>query len=161
MACKIATIHLRLGMSIVVIFSFLKYILEAYFLSLVGFDGIYGPPSYIRRFVGEDALLMWNTTNHSIIRSAIFGLSKDGMPDPQFINVNTLTGKVNYNPKMPRRYYGRVEFIGKLTAGHAWFIISNLQINDSNEYIARITVDASTVKSHIVRLVVLEARKGS
>lgn len=102
---------------------------------------------------------MWNTTSRSAIKSAIFGLSKEGMADPQFINVNMLTGKVHYNPNINKTYYGRVDFVGNLTAGWAWFIIKNLQVNDTNEYLARITVDVDTVKSYTVKLQVRKSNE--
>ena len=114
--------------------------------------------SSVLSFVGQNVTLMWNTTNNKPIKSAIFGISHEGLADPQFINVNTLTGKVHYNPKMCEAYAGRMDFVGELASGLAWFRIKNLQLNDTNEYLARITVDVDKVKSYTVRLTVRQPK---
>ncbi|XP_031560036.1 uncharacterized protein LOC116296189 [Actinia tenebrosa] len=114
-------------------------------------DNILWLPS-VEGFVGDNVTLMWNSTNNRSIKSAVFGLSKQGMADPQFINVNTLTGKVHHNFNISKAYAWRVDFVGNLVAGRAWFIIKNLQLNDTNEYLARITIDVDTVRSYTVKL---------
>ena len=104
--------------------------------------------------MGGDVIFKWNTTNGTEILSAVWGIRQGDTPDPQFINVNALTG----NPiisDLPQQYNGRVDFVGNLTQGHAWFVIRNLNMNDTNDYIARISEDdVSKLRSYPVRLIV-------
>ncbi|XP_031555118.1 uncharacterized protein LOC116292027 [Actinia tenebrosa] len=74
------------------------------------------------------------------------------MADPQFINMNTINGKT-ISPSLPKPYTGRVDFVGNLSQGHAWFVIKNLTSNDTDVYIARISYgDVSELQSYSVEL---------
>jgi len=53
------------------------------------------------------------------------------------------------------RYYGRVSFVGNLTAGHAWFKLSNLTIQDSNDYAIEIRGQDHSQELHTTSLIVL------
>ncbi|XP_031574438.1 uncharacterized protein LOC116308193 [Actinia tenebrosa] len=54
-------------------------------------------------------------------------------------------------------YAGRVSFVGDLSKGQAWFKITNLNINDTNQYMARIAIqDASDYKYVPVQLTVIQ-----
>ena len=85
-------------------------------------------PSHKLLVTGENAILMWNTTDGKRILSATWGLRNGNIADPQFINVNAMTGLVRFNAKMDPRYDGRVDFIGDIKQGHAWFVLSNVTI---------------------------------
>jgi hypothetical protein len=113
--------------------------------------------------VGEDAKFMWNTTDGKSILTVTLGLFKDGVPDPQFINVNSLTGRViiTYNQNLSQlNYVGRVKFIGNLKEGHAWFILMDLILNDTNKYVARIGNGDHEVLLKSVELHVKEKKPG-
>jgi hypothetical protein len=59
---------------------------------------------------------------------------------------------------MHPRYTGRVDFTGNLADGHAWFVIKNLDVNDTNEYIAIISDHVSRVLPYPVHLQVVRKR---
>ncbi|XP_031551361.1 uncharacterized protein LOC116288681 [Actinia tenebrosa] len=106
----------------------------------------------LQDLVGNDVIFKWNTTDGREILSAVWGLGNGQMADPQFINVNTKTGKT-ISPSLPKPYTGRVDFVGNLSQGHAWFVIKNLTSNDTAEYIARISDgDVSELHSYSVEL---------
>jgi hypothetical protein len=113
-------------------------------------------PTLLKRYEGENALFLWNTTDNKKIMLVGWGLRKGNHAYPWFISVNSYDRKVNFNLDMDPRYIGRVKFIGNLTVGHAWFVITNLNINDTNEYIASISDNAKRVIPYPVRLEVKE-----
>ncbi|XP_031552313.1 uncharacterized protein LOC116289506 isoform X2 [Actinia tenebrosa] len=117
-------------------------------------------PTHIRCSIGEDASFMWNTTDQKEILSARWGIRKGSIPDPQFISVNGCNGKVHLNKDIDATLKKRVEFIGNLTIGRAWFVLKNLTVNDTNEYIASISDDVSRFLPYPVRVMVAEKDKG-
>ncbi|XP_031556677.1 uncharacterized protein LOC116293394 [Actinia tenebrosa] len=117
-------------------------------------------PTHIKGYIGEDASFMWNTTDQKKILSASWGIRKGTIPDPQFISVNSYNGRMTKNKDIGDTLKRRVEFLGNLTIGRAWFVLKNLTINDTNEYIASISDDESSDLPHYVRLVVAEKEKG-
>ncbi|XP_031556086.1 uncharacterized protein LOC116292878, partial [Actinia tenebrosa] len=116
-------------------------------------NSIYSP-SDIEGSIGEDALFMWNTTEQNEILAVSWGIRKGNIPDPQFINTNKYDGKVNINEDIDAALKKRVEFIGNLTIGRAWFVLKNLTVNDTNEYIASISDELSSALPYYVRLMV-------
>jgi hypothetical protein len=122
-------------------------------------------PNSITRNVGQDALFLWNTTNGNTILAAKWGLfkTKGAAPDPQFIQTDVLSNAPSFGSALDSTassYKGRVDFIGNLSAGHAWFKISNLIRSDTNQYVAGIrekgignyvyyTTDLTVIGKHV------------
>ncbi|XP_031553185.1 uncharacterized protein LOC116290324 isoform X2 [Actinia tenebrosa] len=102
---------------------------------------------------------MWNTTDQKEILAVSWGIRKGNIPDPQFISVNGYHGRVTKNKDIGDTLKRRVEFIGNLKIGRAWFVLKNLTVNDTNEYIASISDDVSYDIPYYVRLTV--AKKGA
>ncbi|XP_031555282.1 uncharacterized protein LOC116292159 [Actinia tenebrosa] len=102
---------------------------------------------------------MWNTTDRKEILSVSWGIRKGNIPDPQFISVNGYHRRVTKNKDIGETLKRRVGFIGNLTMGRAWFVLKNLIVNDTNEYIASISDDVSRVLPYYVRLNVTEKEK--
>ncbi|XP_031553184.1 uncharacterized protein LOC116290324 isoform X1 [Actinia tenebrosa] len=97
---------------------------------------------------------MWNTTDQKEILAVSWGIRKGNIPDPQFISVNGYHGRVTKNKDIGDTLKRRVEFIGNLKIGRAWFVLKNLTVNDTNEYIASISDDVSYDIPYYVRLTV-------
>lgn len=83
---------------------------------------------------------MWNSTNRHRILEAKWGLLSDGLVNPQFIYVD-----ISNNPiistdldRTAPRYKGRVHWVGDISEGHVWFKLTNLTLNDTNQYVAGI-----------------------
>ncbi|XP_031555697.1 uncharacterized protein LOC116292496 isoform X2 [Actinia tenebrosa] len=116
-------------------------------------------PKHINGSIGEDALFMWNTTDRKEILAVSWGIRKGNIPDPQFISVDGYHRRVTKNKDIGETLKRRVEFLGNLTMGRAWFVLKNLTVNDTNEYIASISDDESSDIPYCVRLNVTEKRK--
>lgn len=82
---------------------------------------------------------MWNITNGRIIEVR-FGLLQDGLMKPQLAYMSDGYGPVFGidSDADVSRYKGRLSFVGDLSKGHAWFKIANLNIQDTNQYVAAI-----------------------
>ncbi|XP_031555416.1 uncharacterized protein LOC116292276 [Actinia tenebrosa] len=102
---------------------------------------------------------MWNTTDQKEILAVSWGIRKGNIPDPQFISVNGYNGRVYINENIGDTLKRRVEFLGNLTIGRAWFVLKNLTVNDTNEYIASISDDVSRVLPYYAHLMVAEKGK--
>jgi len=101
----------------------------------------------LHKRTGEDVVLKW--TSVTPIQYA-----KWGTKNTVFIVVDSSV--VHLNPALANtRYYGRVSFVGNLTAGHAWFKISNLTIRDSDGYAVQIREQGYIEASLTTSLVVL------
>jgi hypothetical protein len=84
---------------------------------------------------------MWNSTNGNRILEARWGLTSNGLVKPLFMFIDTSSNNPIFSSALDgsaSRYKGRVSWVGNLTAGHAWFKITNLIISDTNEYAASI-----------------------
>jgi hypothetical protein len=144
--------------------SIYQYIFLRIFIAVLG--EILIPKETLVRNVGQDAKIMFNTTHGNSILAAKFGLDggKD-YPDPKLITVIDKNGteKPYYsdldNP-VAASYKERVSFFGNLKKGHAWFLIQNLTINDTNQYQANIREDSSGDygKKITVNLIVKEGK---
>lgn len=110
-----------------------------YFLFFVClFDNaVLGATNPLIRNVGQDVVFMWNRSRQSI-DEVRWGFVKDGMINPQliyinrFVNVPILSNALNTSAAS--KYKGRVHYVGDLNAGRAWFKVTNLTIDDSDEY---------------------------
>jgi hypothetical protein len=94
-----------------------------------------GDISLIRN-VGEDVVFMWNKTSGSI-KSVRWGLLNNGLVDPLFIYKSSFSNATLFGSALDTTassYKGRVSWVGDLSAGQAWFKITNLIINDTNQY---------------------------
>lgn len=87
---------------------------------------------------------MWNTTSGNNILSVTWGLlgsdAKTITPQIIYISIRT-NGPVLFTDNANSaavRYKGRVSWVGDLNAGHAWFKLTNLTLNDTNQYAASI-----------------------
>ncbi|KAK3743978.1 hypothetical protein QZH41_001756 [Actinostola sp. cb2023] len=107
--------------------------------------------------VGGNATFLWNNTGS--ILEAKWGLY-DRMNDlvtPYFITVSILIpgDGVEFSSDLDgvaSRYKNRVHFIGNIAQGHAWFVITNLSLSDTNEYAARIGELGSSSQNFPVKL---------
>jgi len=101
--------------------------------------------------VGGSTTFLWTTTGTKILE-AKWGLY-DRMNDlvsPRFITVSILIPGDGVDissdlDNVASRYKNRVHFIGNISQGHAWFVITNLSLDDSNTYAARIREDGAGV----------------
>jgi hypothetical protein len=111
-------------------------------------------PKNLTQYAGEDVKIMFNTTLGNFILAANLGLEGDReCPDPKFITVIIANQSVTANQSVAcssdlnvskaASYKGRVNSIGNLTKGQAWFEITNLTMNDTNRYLACIREDSS------------------
>ena len=89
---------------------------------------------------GKDVVFKWNTTNRILVVNwGITNLTASENVAPKFIYAD-ISGAVNIQPGVASTSYnGRVSFVGNLTAGRAWFKITNLIASDTNTYAAEIT----------------------
>ncbi|KAK3751110.1 hypothetical protein QZH41_016237, partial [Actinostola sp. cb2023] len=95
--------------------------------------------------VGGNATFLWTTTGTKILE-AKWGLYDNvkGPVWPSFIIVDS--SGVVFNSELDKvapRYKNRVHFIGNISQGHAWFVITNLSLDDSNTYAAKILEDGA------------------
>ncbi|XP_031564767.1 uncharacterized protein LOC116300128 isoform X2 [Actinia tenebrosa] len=100
-------------------------------------------PGLLTREVGQDVVFMFNATNIEVVNWGI----RDG-------NTNNLKqGLINYNIadgiQLDKKinstsYAGRVSFVGDMSKGQAWFKITNLNINDTNQYMALIATQGAS-----------------
>ncbi|XP_031569747.1 uncharacterized protein LOC116304196 [Actinia tenebrosa] len=94
-------------------------------------------PSQLTREVGQDVVFMINSTAMS---EATWGV-RDGDTNylnPRLYRVLSSFGEFPDTKINSTSYAGRVSFVGNLSKGHAWFKISNLNISDTNQYMALI-----------------------
>ena len=132
----------------------------SFFDTVTSIEGpIEGPP-YINGHIGEDAFFLWNTTDKGKIFSASWGIRKGSIAEPWYINVNVHNNRVDKNKDMEEALGKRTEFIGDLNNGCAWFVLKNLSFSDTNEYIASISRDGTTVRPYNVTLKVREKKRG-
>lgn len=122
------------------------------------FSGISNPVD-ITKTLGGEAKFFWNTTTGASILEAKWGLFDGSGVFPVFIIVNTKKpGVIQYNPSLntsqASRYRNRVDFIGNISAGQAWFVLTNLLANDTNEYAANIKESGVAFKLLRVKLTV-------
>lgn len=91
---------------------------------------------------------MWNTTNGNGLLSVEWGLlDSSGSIKPQFIYISARTNRPVLQPDLDNtaiRYKGRVSWVGNLNAGHAWFKITNLTLQDTKTYAAEIRVQGES-----------------
>ena len=101
---------------------------------------------------------MWNTTDQRKILSVRWGIRKGNIAEPWYISVNVYNNKVNKDEYLEEAFRNRIEFIGDLKKGRAWFKLKNLTVNDTNEYIASISDNVTRDMPYYVRLEVKEKR---
>ena len=100
-------------------------------------------PVFVTREIGQDVVFMSNITNILVFKWGIRDGNTDGLIqgfiryDKGIIDAIIMDEKLNSSS-----YAGRVSFVGDLTKGHAWFKITNLNINDTNQYMANIYIAA-------------------
>lgn len=98
-------------------------------------------PGSLTAFRTESVIFKWNTTDGTGLEEAKWGVYRRFENDifPHFITASK--NGLTYNPSLNnglRWYKGRVFFVGNMTKGQAWFKITNLELNDTQEYGARI-----------------------
>lgn len=114
----------------------------------------------ITRNVGEFADFLWNASVTPIVGSQ-WGLvdpSGYNAPKPLFISI-VFGENVSFSNDLDtvvKSYKNRVHFIGNLSIGRAWFRITDLNINDTNQYRATIQENLQPMLSFTVFLKVLE-----
>lgn len=111
-------------------------------------------PKELNHSVGDTAHFRWSTNDNSTISSATWGIKNANIADPQFINVDITSSKVNLNSDLEPSLRNRVFFVGDLKKGHAWFTLKNVTVNDTKVYIAVIGDDAWNVIPYPVVLTV-------
>ncbi|XP_031564764.1 uncharacterized protein LOC116300126 isoform X3 [Actinia tenebrosa] len=94
-------------------------------------------PGPLTREVGQDVVFMINSTAMS---EATWGVRDGDSNDlnPRLYRVFNPGSAFPDTKINSTSYAGRVSFVGDLTKGQAWFKITNLNINDTNQYNARI-----------------------
>ncbi|XP_031552619.1 uncharacterized protein LOC116289829 [Actinia tenebrosa] len=103
-------------------------------------------PASITREEGEDAVFMFNT-NTSILEAA-WGI-RDGDTNNHKLVLMTVDKRFGAHTTSNADYAGRVYFVGDLSKGQAWFKITNLNINDTNNYMAKIRVHGTSFYKYI------------
>ncbi|XP_031552746.1 uncharacterized protein LOC116289936 [Actinia tenebrosa] len=88
----------------------------------------------LRREKGEDAVFMFNT-NTSIL-DVSWGIRDGNTSRFKLVLIAKDTSSEKLTPNAD--YAERVSFVGNLTKGQAWFKITNLNIHDTNQYMAEI-----------------------
>ena len=111
----------------------------SYIFVLLVVSTVIGPTNLYSN-VGQNAYFLWNTTGNHILATT-WGLHSQRVK-LVLITVNFIT---HYSSAS--RYKGRVEYIGNLSLGHAWFILKNLNVDDTNEYVAQI-LEGGTSRSY-------------
>ena len=119
----------------------------SYIFFLLVVSTVIGPTNLYGN-VGQNAYFLWNTTGNNIIVTT-WGLYDSSLQaaKPSFISVDFRTSVPEYSIDLDStasRYKGRVEYIGSLSLGRAWFILKNLNVDDTNEYVAEIRESGST-----------------
>ncbi|XP_031569745.1 uncharacterized protein LOC116304193 [Actinia tenebrosa] len=123
-------------------------------------------PGLLTREVGQDVVFIVNATNIVAVNWGI----RDG-------NTNNLKqGLINYNKadgiQLDKKinstsYAGRVSLVGDLSKGQAWFKITDLNINDTNQYMAQIFTQGSSdyeyviMQLHVIMLLTATPRQTS
>ncbi|XP_031574436.1 uncharacterized protein LOC116308191 [Actinia tenebrosa] len=109
----------------------------------------------LTREVNKDVVFMFTTNTSTNITEAVWGI-RDGDTSNfklVLIAVDRFSEQIRYNAG----YDGRVSFVGDLSKGQAWFKITNLNINDTNQYTARIILQGtSSYKFSVIRLNVIQ-----
>ena len=117
-------------------------------------------PGNLIKNVGQDVVFMFNTTNNNRISSSTWGLlGSDGVTIiPQFIYISKRIGGPILSNDLDSTavgYKGRVSWVGNLKAGHAWYKITNLTLQDTNQYVTAIREQGQDeVSTHSVHLTV-------
>ncbi|XP_031552656.1 uncharacterized protein LOC116289860 [Actinia tenebrosa] len=101
-------------------------------------------PTKLTREVGQDVVFMINST---VMSEATWGV-RDGDTNadlnPRLYRVFNPGGAFPDTKINSTTYAGRVSFVGELTKGQAWFKITNLNINDTNQYMARVILQGES-----------------
>ncbi|KXJ09496.1 hypothetical protein AC249_AIPGENE28508 [Exaiptasia diaphana] len=92
-------------------------------------QGTIPPHSPLLIQAGKDAVFRWTTENGNEVVAVSWGLKKDNRIYPQFIYVSKI---------IPAKNSKKYSFAGNLTIGRAWFILSNVLINETGDYAADI-----------------------
>ncbi|XP_031572391.1 uncharacterized protein LOC116306463 isoform X2 [Actinia tenebrosa] len=107
---------------------------------------------------GENAIFNFSTKNGNPILAAQFGLKGEGeYLKAKFIIVTQLHGiecGKDFNSSEGYRYRNRIFFVGNITAGRAWFKITNVEENDTNTYQVGVRENTDVYKMYTVKLVV-------
>ncbi|KXJ10257.1 hypothetical protein AC249_AIPGENE15065 [Exaiptasia diaphana] len=114
-------------------------------------------PGEIKTVEHKEARFLWNAS--SSIDEAKWGLVDGGIVAPFFIRVNKNIGEqksvdLDKNTSKAFHYKNRVHFIGNISRGWAWFVITNLSTDDSKEYAADIKESTGIFTVYRVRLTV-------
>ncbi|XP_031555136.1 uncharacterized protein LOC116292038 isoform X2 [Actinia tenebrosa] len=105
-------------------------------------------PGPLTREVGQDVVFVVNSTAMS---EATWGVRLGDTNDLKitFDRVFNPGGAFPDTKINSTSYAGRVSFVGDLTKGQAWFKITNLNINDTNNYMAKIRVRGTSFYKYI------------
>ena len=69
--------------------------------------------------------------------------------------ITVTPNKLTHDLDSSSRYKGRVHFVGNLTQRRSWFMITNLEVNDTNDYAVSITKGDFSSSKYPVKLEVL------
>jgi hypothetical protein len=106
-------------------------------------------PGYLFGYVGEHIDFKFTTNDGNSILSTNFGIKGGGVDDFKIklivVTNKSRTQRISCGEDLdsPRgaSYKNRVQFIGNIREGRAWFRITSITMNDTNTYMAGIRED--------------------